>query len=66
MEVELEARERVLALLADGRAETLLDAWSHYGQTWPYLVEIIGHVAENGSDLTAREFARNLLEDAGK
>lgn len=60
------ARAHVLALLEQGRAEDLMDAWSLYGQTWPYLAGIIDHVAEEGSSMTAQEFARSLQEESWK
>jgi hypothetical protein len=41
-------------------------AWSLCGQTWPYLAGIIDHVAEEGSSMTAQEFARSLQEESHK
>jgi hypothetical protein len=60
------AREHIAALLGQGRAEDLMEAWSLYGQTWPYLAGIIDHVAEEGSSMTAQEFARSLQEESHK
>lgn len=62
----MNAREHVEALLEQGRAEDLMDAWSLYGQTWPYLAGIIDHVARESSGMTAQEFARSLQEESYK
>jgi hypothetical protein len=60
------ARAYVAGLVEQGRAEELMEAWSLYGQTWPYLAGIIDHVAEEGSSMTAQEFARSLQEESHK
>lgn len=56
----------VNALLREGRAELLMEAYSFYGQTWGYLAGIINHVAAEGSSMTAQEFARSLQEESHK
>jgi hypothetical protein len=65
-EAEIAARRYVAALVAEGRAEDLMWAYSFYGQSWPYLAGIIDHVAAEGSSMTAQEFARSLQEESGK
>lgn len=65
-DAEARAREHVMELLADGNGQDLLEAWSLWGQTWPYLAGIIDRVAAEGSSMTAQEFARSLQEESHK
>lgn len=65
-EGEIAARQYVAALVAQGHAEALLEAYGFYGQTWPYLASIIDLTAAEGSGMTAQEFARSLQEESGR
>jgi hypothetical protein len=63
-EAEVWARDYVMALLAQGKAEDLMDAYSTHNQSCTYLFGIIDHVAAEGSSMTAQEFARSLQEES--
>lgn len=65
-ELDTVGREYVASLVDAGHAAGLMDAYSFYGQTWHYLASIIDHVAEEGSSMTAQEFARSLQEESYK
>lgn len=65
--VNREAIERVNALIAEGKAEDLLDAY--YDLSMQYVYDVLVYAANQPDDaqlVSAQNFARNLLDDWSK
>jgi hypothetical protein len=57
-----QAKEILLGLIEEGVA----DAYCNHYQSCAYIYDIVRHVAEEGTTLSAQDFARNLLDDWSK
>jgi len=65
-ELEARAREQIQSLIDEGYAKDLMATWSYCEQSCNYVYRIVEHVAEEGTTLSAQDFARNLLDDWSK
>ncbi len=66
-ETEMLAREYVRSLVAAGKAEDLMDAYSEHNQTCHYIYGIVLMCAD-GEEMSplVRNFCKNLLDDWSK
>ena len=65
-EAEITAKAYLEALIGGGRAEAVADAYYEHYQSCAYIYDIVRHVAEEGTTLSAQDFARNILDDWSK
>lgn len=65
-ETPAHAVEEIQRIISSGQAQELLDAWYVHSQSCAYTDGIIDHVAVEGSEMTAQQFARSLQEEASK
>ena len=65
-EAEITAKAYLEALINGGRAGAVADADCEHYQSCAYIYYIVRHVAEDGTTLSAQDFARNLLDDWSK
>lgn len=65
-EAETLARAYVNYLVRTGKAGDLMDAYSDHNQSCHYVYSIVQAVAEEGTTISAQDFARNLMEDWSK
>jgi hypothetical protein len=60
------ADEYAADLVAQIGAHELLTTYNEHQQSCAYVAGLIDHVADEGTGMTAREFARSLQEEACK
>lgn len=59
---EQRAREELLKMIENGNAVAILETYDDHHLSCGYVYGLINEVAENGSSMTAQEFARALQE----
>jgi hypothetical protein len=63
---DIQAERHLNELMRQGKAREILDTWSFCNQSCDYVYGIVRHVAEEGTSISAQDFARNLLDDWNK
>jgi hypothetical protein len=63
---ESRAAAELSQMIEQGRAAEVLEAYDDHHLSCGYVAGIISHVAAEGSEMTAQEFARSLQEEAQK